>query len=170
MLWNMCCTGDGEPDEDFPALDTKRQLKQFGNMNEFCLCRNSESLPTGKRTVLSSPAPTSGVTASSAASYLASTPGGASGRDRMDTATPPLLSSRGSIMAPRDPKVHYVLLKILKRLIFADTSYSQIVDIIMPHSSSMKLNIDETTTANDLLLILAKKPRMRSVCWNSILS
>lgn len=31
--------GDGEPDEDFPALDRKRVLKQFGNVAEYCLCQ-----------------------------------------------------------------------------------------------------------------------------------
>jgi hypothetical protein len=31
--------GDGEPDRDFPALDLKKQLKNF-NMNEYCLCEN----------------------------------------------------------------------------------------------------------------------------------
>ena len=37
----MCglAAGDGEPDEDFPALDRKRILKQFGNVSEYCLCR-----------------------------------------------------------------------------------------------------------------------------------
>jgi hypothetical protein len=30
--------GDGEPDEDFPALDRHRTLKQFGNVSECCLC------------------------------------------------------------------------------------------------------------------------------------
>ena len=33
--------GDGEPDEDFPALDRKRILKQFGNVSEYCMCRKS---------------------------------------------------------------------------------------------------------------------------------
>lgn len=30
--------GDGEPDEDFPALDRSRLLKYFGNLSEYCLC------------------------------------------------------------------------------------------------------------------------------------
>ena len=106
MFMSVQCSpiGDGEPDEDFPALDTKRQLKQFGNMNEFCLCRNSEPLPKGNRTS-SSPAPTSGMTSSSAFSAFASTT--PSGRDRLDTSSTPVLSSRGSIIAPHDPKVWY---------------------------------------------------------------
>jgi len=33
--------GDGEPDEDFPALDRQRMLKQFGNVTEYCLCQKS---------------------------------------------------------------------------------------------------------------------------------
>lgn len=31
--------GDGEPDEDFPAIDRQRALKQVGNVSEFCLCQ-----------------------------------------------------------------------------------------------------------------------------------
>lgn len=30
--------GDGEPDEDFQALDYNKKLKHYGNLNEFCLC------------------------------------------------------------------------------------------------------------------------------------
>lgn len=42
---DTCIAGDGEPDEDFPALDRKRLLSHFGNMNEYCLCRNNDPVP-----------------------------------------------------------------------------------------------------------------------------
>jgi hypothetical protein len=54
------CAGDGEPDEDFPALDRKRILKQFGNVAEYCLCR--------KAGVAVPPAPSSKDTASAQSS------------------------------------------------------------------------------------------------------
>ena len=37
--------GDGEPDEDFPALDRHRTLKQFGNVTECCLCSKKGATP-----------------------------------------------------------------------------------------------------------------------------
>lgn len=37
--------GDGEPDEDFPALDRHRTLKQFGNVTECCLCTKKGAPP-----------------------------------------------------------------------------------------------------------------------------
>jgi hypothetical protein len=44
----ICLTtriGDGEPDEDFPALDRHRTLKQFGNVTECCLCTKKGATP-----------------------------------------------------------------------------------------------------------------------------
>lgn len=63
--------GDGEPDEDFPALDRHRTLKQFGNVTECCLCPKKGAPPPAAPTT--APPPTASATKDPVSVYLSLT-------------------------------------------------------------------------------------------------
>jgi hypothetical protein len=120
----ICLTtriGDGEPDEDFPALDRHRTLKQFGNVTECCLCTKKGATPPA--------AP-------------ASSP-------------PPSVANKDPISVSHSTDLH------LSSLLTVSLQMNMIT-IQLPNVGHVKLRLEPTTTARDLLPQIAKKHRIRS--------
>lgn len=120
-------------------------------MNEFCLCRNSEPIPKENAAVLSA---TTTVTSSSSSASLSK-----SNKNTSSYST--CVPRRGSTVVA-STKVSSVssscvMLTVPFMFVF------KFVGILMPQSNSIKLAIEDSTTAKDLLFMLAKTPRMRYV-------
>jgi hypothetical protein len=107
--------GDGEPDEDFPALDRHRTLKQFGNVTECCLCTKKGATPPA------APAP-----------------------------TPALSVANKDPISVREPVLHP-----------SHTLQLNMILVQLPNVGHVKLRLEPTTTARDLLPHIAKKHRIR---------